>query len=133
MSDAPPPAAASPTPPSLDPKEIESGKMMAILSYIPIAMVGLIIAIVTLAQKNNAFALYHAKQALTLYLIGLGASLICIPLLFVCIGGPLMAAVGIASLVFCVLGIVNANAGECKPLPWIGAYAEKWFASIQKP
>ena len=48
-------------------QEIENGKVMAILSYIPI--VGLIVSIVSLATKDNTFALYHAKQALTVWII----------------------------------------------------------------
>lgn len=131
MSD-PNPSAVTPPTPALDPKEIEAGKMMAILSYLPVGPVGLIVAIVNIAQKNNAFALYHAKQALTLYLLCIGAYVLCIPLLFVCIGAPLLGLLGVAALIFCILGIVNASAGECKPLPLIGPLAEKWFASIQK-
>src|SRR3990172_3780676 len=105
------------TPPQLAQPEIDSGKTIAILCYIPIALIGLIVAIVTLSSKNNAFSLYHAKQALTLYIATLIASLICAPLCLICIGFPLLIAVQIAALVFCILCIINANAGQCKPLP----------------
>jgi uncharacterized membrane protein len=119
MSDpAPSPSEPTPSPnptPVISPEEIESGKIMAILSYIPIGMVGLIVAVVVLVQKNNAFALYHAKQALTLYIWALGISLVCIPLVFLCIGAPLIIAANIAAVVFCVLGIMNANSMQCKP------------------
>ncbi len=134
MPDAPTPPEATPTPPPtpISQQEIDSGKTMAILSYIPIAMLGLIISIVCVAQKNNAFSLYHAKQALTLYICALAAYIICVPLIFVCVGVPLMILVGLATLVLCILGIVNASNGQCKPLPVIGPFADKWFGKIQK-
>jgi uncharacterized protein len=118
--------------PQLSQMEIDSGKTMAILCYIPIAMVGLIVAIISVSQKNNAFSLYHAKQALTLYICQLAASLICLPLCFLCIGFPLLIAVQVGGLVFCVLGIMNASSGQCKPLPLIDKFVDKWFGKIQK-
>ena len=64
-----------PQAPQLPQQEIDSGKTMAILSYIPVAFVGLIVAIVSISQKNNAFSLYHAKQALTLYICAIAGAL----------------------------------------------------------
>jgi uncharacterized membrane protein len=76
--------------------------------------------------------LYHAKQALTLYICAVAGALVCLPLFFVCIGIPLMVAVQAAGLVLCILGIVNASGGQCKPLPVIGKFADMWFGKIQK-
>lgn len=122
-----------PPAPQLPQQEIDSGKTMAILSYIPVAAIGLIVAIVCVAQKNNAFSLYHAKQALTLYICSIAAYIICIPLIFVfCLGTVLMVATGVAALVLCILGIINASGGQCKPLPLTGQFVEKWFGKIQK-
>ena len=120
------------TAPQLSKQEIDSGKTMAILSYIPIVFIGLIVAIISLSQKNNAFSLYHAKQALTLYICALVGVLVCLPFCFICIGIPLMIAVQVAGLVLCVLGIMNSSSGQCKPLPLIGQFADKWFGKIQK-
>lgn len=124
--------APEPSAPQLSQQEIEGGKTMAILSYIPIALVGLIVAIISISQKNNAFSLYHAKQALTLYICAIAGALVCMPLCFICIGVPLLIAVQLAALVLCILGIVNASSGQCKPLPLIGPFADKWFGKIQK-
>ena len=130
MTDTPmPPQSSAPQPSQ---KETESGKTMAILSYIPVALVGLIVAIITISQKNNAFSLYHAKQALTLYICQLAATLIFLPLCFLCIGFPLIIATNICGLVLCVLGIMNASSAKCKPLPLVGQFADKWFGKIQK-
>ena len=125
---SPVPAAQPPTP-----QEITDGKTMAVLCYIPVAMIGLIISIVCVAQKNNAFSLYHAKQALTLYICAIVAMLVCIPLMLVCIGLPLMIVVCIGELVLLILGIVNVCNGQCKPLPLVGGFADKMFGNIQKP
>ena len=129
-----PPAATppAPTPPAIPQQEIDSGKTMAILCYLPVGPVGLIVSIVCMAQKNNAFSLYHAKQALTLYLCLVAAYIICIPLSFICIGIPLMIASGVAGLVFSILGIVNASGGQCKPLPLIAPLVERFFGKVQK-
>ena len=119
-------------PPVVPADEVASGKTMAILTYIPIAMVGLIVSIICISQKNNAFSLYHAKQALVLYIFAFVGALICAPLCAVCIGVPLLIAVEVGALVLCVMGLINANGGECKPLPLIGPFADKWFGKIQK-
>jgi len=132
MPDAPNPATPAPAAPQPSQQEIDSGKTMAILSYIPVALVGLIVSIISISQKNNAFTLYHAKQALTLYICQAAASLICLPLCAVCIGIPLMIAVNVGALVLCILGIMNASGGQCKPLPMIDKLVDKWFGKIQK-
>jgi uncharacterized membrane protein len=110
-------------------EEINSGKVMAILAYIPFFFIGLIIAIVSIATKNNAYSLYHAKQALVLYIIGACMMVI---LIIPFIGWAVFFLWGIFALVLLVLGIINASSGQCKPLPLIGGFGEKWFSSIQK-
>jgi len=58
--------------------------------------------------------------------------LVCLPLCFVCIGVPLLIAVELGGLVLCIIDIINASGGQCKPLPVIGKFADKWFGKIQK-
>ncbi|MGD0651710.1 MAG: DUF4870 domain-containing protein [Verrucomicrobiia bacterium] len=130
MTDAmmPPQSAA----PQLSQQEIDSGKTMAILSYIPIALIGLIVSLISISTKNNAFSLYHAKQALTLYICALVGTLVSLPFCFICIGIPLVIAVQVAALVLCIIGIINSSSGQCKPLPLIDTFADKWFGKIQK-
>jgi uncharacterized membrane protein len=130
MTDAttPPPS----TGPQLSQQEIDSGKTMAILAYIPIAFIGLIVSIISISSKNNAFALYHAKQALTLYICAVVAGLCCVPLFLICIGIPLLIAVEVGALVLCIIGIINASSNQCKPLPVIAKFVDKFFGNIQK-
>lgn len=120
------------TGPQLSQQEIDSGKTMAILSYIPIVFIGLIVALISISQKNNAYSLYHAKQALTLYICWFVAVLCCLPLFLICIGIPLLIAVNVCGFILCILGLINASGGQCKPLPVIGQFADKWFGKIQK-
>jgi uncharacterized membrane protein len=130
MTDATTPPPSTGSQPSQ--QEIDSGKTMAILSYLPIQPVGLIVSIVCVAQKNNAYSLFHAKQALTLYICQIIASLCCLPLCFICIGFPLIVAVGVTTLVLCIMGMINASSGQLKPLPLISGFVDKFFGKVQK-
>lgn len=123
MSDPTIPPVSTPAP--MSQQEIDGGKTMAILGYIPIALLGPIVSIISVSQKSNAFAVYHAKQALALYISWLILALCCVPLLFICIGFPLLIAVQVTGLVFCIIGIVNASGGQCKRLPVIGGFADR--------
>lgn len=127
MADAPQPSpqpTPTPTPDAQPASDIESGKVMAILCYIPIAFVGLIVSLVCIAQRNNAFSLYHAKQALTVMIASLILSVLwCVPFLNMILG--------IGILVLLILGLVNAVQGKYAPVPLVGQFADKMFGSIQ--
>jgi uncharacterized membrane protein len=135
-SPVPQPAPAPTPPPDIPQSEIDSGKTMALLSYIPLFLIGLIVSIVNIATKNNAFSLYHGKQGLTLIICAFGAYLVCVPCMCIPFLNLLMIPVflllALGVLVFCILGIVNAASGKVKPLPFIGPLADKMFGNIQK-
>ena len=94
--------------------EDSNDKLFGILSYIGILwLVGL------LAGKTE-FAKFHANQGLVLFIAGIiiGAAS-AIPI----VGWFIIAPVGsIATLVFAIMGIVNAAQGQMKPLPLIGKF-----------
>ena len=94
--------------------EDSNDKLFGILSYIGILwLVGL------LAGKTE-FAKFHANQGLVLFIAGIiiGAAS-AIPI----VGWFVIAPVGsIATLVFAIMGIVNAAQGQMKPLPLIGKF-----------
>jgi uncharacterized membrane protein len=105
-------------------KEIDDGKVMALLSYLI-----WIVAIVNIAVKNNSFAIYHGKQATTLLIFSLIVGVIgCIPFL----GWAILGLWWIFAIVCVVMGVINAANGVCKPLPLIGTFGENWFKGIQK-
>ena len=111
--------------------ETEQGKLMAILSYVP--LVGLIVSIIVLVQRNNSFSLYHAKQALTLMIAGFAMSVvlnILTLMMHFIMYVSLLFSLGVIALM--VLGILNAAAKKVQPLPVTGPLADKLFGSIQK-
>ena len=119
-----PPPAAAPPPPAVSAKEIEEGKVFAILSYvIPLFF------LVPLIQRNNDFSLYHAKQVLLLAICAIVLHAVLAASCFLVFLTPIAS---LAVLVFVVLGLINAVKGEIKPIPLIGSFAEKWFAGLKK-
>lgn len=100
-----------------DKNDIESGKVMAILSYI-----GILCLIPFFAEKNNKYVIYHAKQGLNLFVLEIIASaavsMFSIILFFLFfIGGLIGFAVSGLSLALSVIGIVNVCNGKAKELP----------------
>lgn len=109
----PMPSATVTTDPMMsDTADAEQNKVMAILAYI-------LFFIPMLAAKDSRFAMYHANQGLVLFLFTLIANVVggIIPVIGWFVILPLA---GIASLVFAIMGIINAANGLMKPLPLIG-------------
>lgn len=78
-------------------------------------------------EKSDAFVKYHMKQAIGLLITVLAAQGV---IKYVAVlGGAygllnLMAwALRIFAIVWVVVGFMNAQRGEEKPLPWIGKYS----------
>ena len=100
-----------------DKKDIESGKVMAILSYI-----GILCLIPYFAEKNNPFVVYHAKQGLNLFLLEVIASVaisvlsVILFLLFFVVG-LIGFAVGVCGFALSIMGIINVCNGKAKELP----------------
>lgn len=112
-------------------KEIESGKRMAILSYI-------LPFIPYFVEKENKYVKYHARQGMDLLVVGIGFSIISTILRNVIkvqkncgawFGIPIPCKVtpwwvsyplGLISLglfALAIMGLVNAINGKAKPLP----------------
>lgn len=109
--------------------DIEKGKTIAIISYITI--IGWLIALIMYQQNKSKFAAHHLRQALGLFsaafVLGLAVSILgfIIPLTF-----ALQPIVSVATIVFIIMGIVNASNGKEITLPFIGDYAAEWFRNI---
>jgi len=109
--------------------DIEKGKTIAIISYITI--IGWLIALIMYQQNKSKFAAHHLRQALGLFsaafVLGLAVSILgfIIPLTF-----ALQPIVSVATIVFIIMGIVNASNGKDTTLPFIGHYAAEWFRNI---
>ena len=117
----PPLGVTGPPPPLSDAADIEQNKVYAILAYI-----GLLFLVPLLAAPNSKFARYHTNQGIVLFLatvIAMAASVFLMMIPFIgCVASLLPFLVGGAAIVFMILGIINAAAGQCKPLPMIGHY-----------
>jgi uncharacterized membrane protein len=109
-------------------RDAQEGKILALLSYI----FG-IVALVPLIQRNNAFALYHAKQVVTLFVAAIGASIALRILGFVLpssVSLILSFAFMVAMLGLVIIGVLNSWNCRARPLPIIGAFAERLFGGI---
>jgi uncharacterized membrane protein len=100
-----------------DPNDAEQNKGMAIIAYILF-----FIPLLTGDHNKSPFVKYHTNQGLVLFLFSVGGSIVSSILVFIVIGILLMFVVGIASLVFCVIGRINVVNGRMKPLPLIGKF-----------
>src|SRR5512140_2907672 len=96
-------------------EDAANGKTMAIVAYliffVPLLMVDM---------KKNNFVMYHVEQSIVLVILNL----------IVAIVGTITCGIGlilyIPWLIFLIMGMMNANKGECKPLPLIGSFGEKF-------
>lgn len=113
-------------------KEIEEGKIVAILSYL---LVGIIWFFIDEEMKKNSFVKFHVKQGLALVIIGFSFSIL-ISILFGMVGfmmvnlsfmvlGGLSQIINLGLLVLSVMGIVSAINGTKKELPWIEVVTKK--------
>lgn len=113
-----PPPVTGPTP---DADDVEKNKVYAIVAYI-----GILFLVPLLAAPNSKFARYHANQGLVLFLavviLMVGAMVLMMIPFIGCVMAIAPLAISAVAIVMMVLGIMNAAAGQCKPLPVIGHY-----------
>jgi len=113
------------TPESLEvsPEDVEQHRIFGILAYLgPFCLVPIIIA------KDSPFSKYHANQGLVLFLLEIAISIalyivniiVYSILPFAHILTSILTVVDIVPFGLMVLGIINAAAGKCVPLPVIG-------------
>jgi len=116
----------------VNPKEVEEGKIVAILSYL---LVGILWFFIDEEMKKNSFVKFHVKQGLALVIIGFSFSIL-ISILFGMVGfmminlsfmvlGGLSQIINLGLLVLSVMGIISAINGTKKELPWIELITKK--------
>ncbi len=96
----------------------EQPNAIAALSYI-----GILVLVPLLAIKDDEFVKFHAKQGLVLFIAEIATMMISwLPIL----GWILGFILWIVWVVLSIMGIVNVLAGQKKPLPVIGGFADKF-------
>ncbi|HRY36544.1 MAG TPA: hypothetical protein P5230_01520 [Candidatus Magasanikbacteria bacterium] len=102
--------------------DVDSGKVCAILSYL---FIGIVWFFIDENMKKNAFAKFHVKQSLVLLVVSLILQIVgtILPIIGWFLILPLS---GLFSLIWMLLGILNAFNGESKELPIIGKYSSKF-------
>jgi uncharacterized membrane protein len=113
------------------PPEIVEGQTFAILSY-ALSLTLLPFFFVPLIFRNNSFSLYHAKQSLVLWILGVVSLYVGSLLMVFCVGFLIIAAALVFLTVLDIVGLIHAIKGEQKPLPLVGEWAEMWFKGIRK-
>lgn len=108
-----------------DTSDIESNKIMAVLSYI-----SWLVLIPLFAARESRFARFHVNQGLVLAIaeiiwwiveVVVGFAIGWVPLVGTLVTG-LLGLINIVFLVFAILGIINAAQGKAKELPIIGKF-----------
>jgi uncharacterized membrane protein len=107
---------AAPAPAASSGSDVEQNKVIAAIGYI-----GILFLIPLLAKRDSAFAQYHAKQGLVLFVFGIICGIIsAVPFI-----GWILGPVGyLISFILFIIGLVNAFGGKTAPLPIIGKYGE---------
>ncbi|MDR1116079.1 MAG: zinc ribbon domain-containing protein [Tannerella sp.] len=111
---------------TVDPKDVQDNKVMAILAYF-----GILFLVPLFAAKESPFARFHTNQGILLCIVGVvlnvALSILMVVLAFIhsflmTIVGVLSFICGLGILVLMIIGIINAAKGEAKELPVIGKY-----------
>lgn len=118
------------TRPVLDQAKISAGSLMAILVYV-FNFFWPFFWVVPMLKRDNRFALYHAKQGLTIVIF----SLVLMVLIGVGVGGGRLSFLEGGVLWILVwsinaVGLLRAIKGQVKPLPIIGSLGERWFGNV---
>jgi len=97
-----------------------NNKLWSILCHLcPFIGIGVFFPLVVyLAMRDDSpFVESHARAALNFQLSTYIYVLLCIPLIFVVVGVPLMILVGVASLILSIIAAVKASNGESYQYP----------------
>ncbi|WLD23440.1 DUF4870 domain-containing protein [Flavobacterium dauae] len=103
-------------------------KTVSIVSYITI--IGWLIAYLVGKDKLDALSKYHLRQSLGLAIVAFIFGIVINILVAISPFLGMLGIINIAFLILMILGIINANNMQMKPLPVIGNYFEDKFSFI---
>ena len=97
-----------------------SDKIWSVLSHLSAWMgVGFILPLVVYLamRKESEYVAENAREALNFHISVLIYGLLCIPLIFIVIGIPLLILLAVGSLVLAIIAAVKASDGQCYRYP----------------
>jgi uncharacterized membrane protein len=110
--------------------EIAVGKPVAFLCYLFILLF-LPFFLIPLVLRRNEFVLFHAKQSVMLWVFAIVATLMCYGFIFLFGLGLVLFPICVVFIVaLAITGMTNVVFGRFRPLPFIGAEAERSLAGI---
>ena len=100
----------------VDKKDVEANKLIAAIGYL-----GILCLVPLLGKKDSAFAQFHGKQGLAIFIVWIVLWVVnIVPIL-----GQLVFMVGsIGLFILVVMGIIHAMNGEMWEVPVLGKYAK---------
>jgi uncharacterized membrane protein len=105
-----------------------NNKTLSIVSYI--TLIGWLIAYFSGKDKADALLKYHLKQSLGLAIVSIAFNVILGFIVALVPSLSFLGIVGLAILVFWILGMINAANNALKPVPVFGKAFENSFAFI---
>jgi uncharacterized membrane protein len=120
------------TPAPIQPQAaVTEDKTVAILSYI--TLIGFIVAIIIHSSKKTALGAYHLRQVLGFLILSIVVYVCLMVVAFIPVVRMLdliaYPVVGIALLIFWIMGLIAAINGEKKPMPLVGPMFQQWFGT----
>jgi uncharacterized membrane protein len=109
----------------------ETGRILAAASHVSV-FIGVPLFLLPMITRDDAFALYHARQA-ALVSIGMLISVLLLVAFsivtcgFGTIAGPLLMVWYVPA----VLGLLDVLGNRQKPIPLIGGFAEQLFSFVE--
>ncbi|MGL4581778.1 MAG: DUF4870 domain-containing protein [Flavobacterium sp.] len=105
-------------------------KTLSIVSYITV--IGWLVAFFVGKEKADDLLKYHLKQSFGLLVLtfSLGIIVNIVARIVPTLAG-IISLLYLVLVVFWVIGVINAAGGKQKPLPLIGAWADKTFTFLQ--
>lgn len=105
--------------------------MWAYLAYASF-FVGLPVWIIPLAQRENPFALYHAKQAGASYILGFAVAMVVGVIAVVTCGfGAVLLPLAFFPVITSIHGLILVNNGEVREPMLVFGVGDKLFGSVQ--
>jgi|GEM_PF-895850 len=116
-----------------------SDKTVAIVAYIPLILIGFVIALIMHNNNKSRFGAYHLRQSLGLNVLFFATYFLIYVIVFNLIFTNPFTVMRFAwifpllifgILVLFIIGLINANSNQEKPLPIVGNLFENWFGNM---